>query len=51
MVKLLGAADQLVCSVEDSLRFFETKSSDTESEVTEYQKVTLSALTICCTCD
>ena len=50
MLHLLKKEEQPVCSLEESLDFF-SREANMEKVADEYQKVSLSALTICCTCD
>lgn len=50
MLHLLEKEEWPVCSLEESLGFF-SGETNTEKVADEYQKVSLSALTICCTCD
>ncbi|MDD5527534.1 MAG: hypothetical protein PHO56_00980 [Patescibacteria group bacterium] len=50
MVATLVKNTKMVCATKESLQFFKS-ASEADADLTEYQKVTISALTICCTCD
>jgi len=52
-VKLSGNGQNLQGNLEDSLEFFRGSETvnENQGELIEYQKVSLAALTMCCTCD